>query len=1231
MSDPSIPAASSQPRGAGRPHAPTLVVGLGASAGGIKALQQFFAHIPGPTGAAYVVILHLSPDHESKLAEVLQATTSMPVRQVRERIALERDHVYVVPPNKSLTVSDGHFIVSEVTRPEQRRAPIDIFFRTLADAHGARAASVILSGTGSDGSSGLKRVKEHGGLTIAQQPGEAEHGDMPTEAIATGFVDYVLPVGEMPATILQYFDRLEHAPVDGARSGPEIDSEAVRDVLTTLRVRTGQDFSSYKPSTVLRRIARRMSVHGRATLSEYAALLREHPDEARQLMKELLISVTNFFRDADAFAVLEQRAIPRLFDGKDGGDQVRVWVAGCATGEEAYSIAMLLAECAATMPDPPSIQVFATDLDQRAIAEAREAFYSDADVVDVNEDRLRRFFQRDAGGYRIRRELRELVLFAHHNVIKDPPFSHLDLVSCRNLLIYLNRPAQEKLIETFHFALRPGALLFLGTSEAADGDRFVRFDATAHLYESRAAATRPAPPRVERTVALPAALPPRPSEPHLPGVTSPGELHQRLLEQYAPPSLVVNEDHAVLHVSEKAGQYLEVTGGEPSRDLLKLARRELRSDLRRALQQAALQRTTVEVRGVKLAAGPDDVTLAIVVKPVLRDGSPPRGFFLIMFEEAQRGPRDEDLRSALAKSAEGDGHLEEELAVAKAQLCTTIEDYETQVEEAKASNEELQALNEELRSSTEELETSKEELQSVNEELTTVNQELKVKIEELALTNNDFRNFINSTDIGTVFLDRAFRVKLSTRRAQDIFNLLPSDTGRRLSDITTTLTYDRLYDDVRHVLDRLQPIEHEVQTVNGKWYLMRVLPYRTGDDRIEGVVLTFLDITSRRAAERRVRMGEERLRLLIDSAVDYAIFTMTTDGLIDSWNAGAQRMFGFSSDEIIGKPSSILFTPEDRAAGVPAEELRRAASTGRADDERYHVRKDGSRFYCSGVTTLLGEDPSVGFAKIARDLTTQREAEQQLAAAHAGLEDRVLQRTHELQQEIEHRRAAQGTVMALLRRLVSAQEDQSARIARDLHDHLGQQITALRLCLERYRGKRGQDDPVDEELQRALALTGEIDAELDYLAWELRPAALDDLGLMAALPRFLAQWSEHHGVAAEFRAAGFHAGQLSREAELTFYRIAQEALNNIAKHAHASRVDVILESRAGSVTLVIEDNGIGFNRGDPEVMSRGAGLVGMRERAALGGAALQVESTVGEGTSVFVRAAIPANTDEGQA
>jgi len=463
-------------------------------------------------------------------------------------------------------------------------------------------------------------------------------------------------------------------------------------------------------------------------------------------------------------------------------------------------------------------------------------------------------------------------------------------------------------------------------------------------------------------------------------------------------------------------------------------------------------------------------------------------------------------------------------------------------------------------------------------------------------------------------------VKLSTPSAQQIFNLLPTDVGRKLSDITSRLRYEDLHDDILRVLDSLQTIEREVQTMEGRVYLIRILPYRTIDDRIDGVSLTFHDITAWRRAEMRVRESEERLRFLGDTAVDYAILTMNDDGRIASWNPGAERMFGYRSEEMLGKQSAVLFTPEDIQQGVPQRELETARFTGRAEDERWHVRKDGTRLYCSGVMTRIGEGETAGFAKIARDVTFQRQAGDKLQTAHAQLEVRVGERTAELEGEVARHAQSQTHVTNLLHRIVTAQEDERARIARDLHDQLGQQLTALRLALERHRDSNHPGREADD-LEKALALAQSVDSEVDFLAWELRPAALDDLGLIAALPRFMKEWSAHYGISANFQTTGVMP-RLWPEAETAFYRVAQEALNNVVKHAHATRVDVVLEGKETEVTLIIEDDGIGF---EPAAIDKetGIGLHGMRERASLIGATLQVESGTGKGTTIYLRLQSP--------
>ncbi len=1092
------------------------VIGLGASAGGFQALKDFFTHMPAESGMAFVVIMHLSRKHESHAASLLQATTGMPVTQVTEAVRVEPNHIYVIPPTKNLEMRDGHINLIEPERLHGgQQVAIDLFFRTLGETHKQNAVGIVLSGMGSDGANGLKRIKEQNGLAFAQDPKDAEHDSMPRHAINTGLVDFVMPVAEMPEKLIEIWRNARHIKLPPETEPPptvsqrDADEAALRDILALLRSHTGHDFTHYKRATVLRRIERRLQVNGLQDLTAYCNVMREHPPEVQALLKDLLISVTNFFRDRAAFDALEREVVPVLFHEKTTGDMVRVWVAGCATGEEAYSVAMLLLEYAERLASPPAVQIFATDIDEAAIATAREGSYTETIEADVSQERLRRFFTKEPGGYRIKKDVRERVLFAVHNLIKDPPFSKLDAITCRNLLIYLNREAQAHLFELFHFVLLANGFLFLGTSESGDSasNLFAIVEQKQRIYraESRArAAVRV--PSLPLSIALA-----RGSAPQTKGESerqkiSFGELHQKLLEQYAPPSVIINANYDIVHLSDHAGRFLQFVGGEPSHNLLKVVHPELRIELRTALFQAAQTGKSFEARRVYIKRAERDFYVNMIVRPVSDDGT--SNYFLVLFDEVEGLTGAEGVEPLAGATESVVRLLGEELEKTKEQYQTTIEQFETQTEELKASNEELQAMNEELRSATEELETGKEELQSVNEEIQTINSELKHKLDELAIANSNLQNLIASSDMATLFVDRDLSIKFYTPRVQDLFSLIPSDMGRPLSDITHKLDYADLLQDAERVLKDSHKMEREVASREGRWYIAQLIPYRVAEDHMDGVILTFVDFTGRKHAENDLREAKVVL-------------------------------------------------------------------------ERH--------------TFALMETNAA------------------------------------LQAEVSERERVERERGQLLRRLVLAQEDERRRIAREMHDQFGQQLTVLKLKLDALKEDCGEQTHLCEQVEILQAVAMQLDADVDYLVWEMRPTVLDDLGLEAALSSYVQNWSQDFGITVQLHAEGRNEERLTPEVETALYRIAQEALNNIVKHAQATHVAVVLERRADQVSLIIEDDGIGFDL--QQVLSadgRGLGLLGMRERAMLVGGTTEIESQPNEGATVVVRIAAPPAQEIGE-
>ena len=945
---------------------PFLVVGLGASAGGLSALQAFFAGLPRTDGAAFVVVVHLAPDRESEMAEILGRSVPIPFVQVTEPVEVERGHVYVIPPDRNLLMEDGHLRLEPMEDERHRRRPIDHFFRTLADAWGEHAVGVVLSGTGHNGTVGAGRIRERGGLVLAQDPDDAAFDGMPRSAIASGVVDRVATAAELAKEVIGYAARLHDVPVgDDAEELPSDDVEAVRHILAQLRVHTGHDFEHYKRATVLRRLARRVHVVGAGSLADYLGYLRGHPDEAQALLDDLLIHVTNFFRDPAAFARLAE-AMPAVFDGKKGGDEVRVWVAGCATGEEAYSVAILLCEHAASLREPPKVQVFASDLSAEAIQTARLGLYPASIEADVTPARLREHFVETPAGYRVREALREQVLFAPHNLLKDPPFAHLDLVTCRNLLIYLQRDLQRRTLELFHYALRPDGLLLLGASETADAARglFEDVDKAAHLYRARDVAS--ALPRVSTSRRVVPAEPPPPAEPE----TSAAALHQRLRASASAPSVLVDASHDVVHLSDGLEPFLQLGGGDPTRSVLRLVVPALRASVQTALFQAR--------GGGAVTTGPVTVEVggqphAVRVHAEGTEGGLARVAFLAQ-------------PAAPAPVLSDDAHVQalaDELQETREQLQLTVEEFETSREELRAQNEELQSINEELRSTAEELETSKEEAQSMAEELQTVNDELKHKVEELAQASGDLENLIAATEIATLFLDRELRIQWFTPQVRHHFRIRSSDIGRPLDDLAQTFGGDRLAADAEAVLERLTVQEREVESADGRCHLVQVRPYQSDRDRVEGVVVTFVDITERRRQEEAVRRTADEFQALVTASAQ-AVWTTDARGQVVEDSPSWRAFTGQTTAEWLGEGWADAVHPDDRAGALA--DWRAAVASREPYRGTYRLRHTDSGWRQTDVRAVSVHGPGGavrGWVGTNEDVTERRQAERALGASEA--------------------------------------------------------------------------------------------------------------------------------------------------------------------------------------------------------------------------------------------------------
>jgi chemotaxis methyl-accepting protein methylase len=843
------------------------IVGIGASAGGLEALEQFLRGVPQDSGMAFVIVQHLDPTHKGIMPELLQRATAMEVLQVRDRMRVKADCVYVIPPNKGMTILHGILHLFEPTVPRGLRLPIDFFLCSLAEDRQERSIGVVLSGMGADGTLGLKAIKAKGGLVLVQEPASARFDSMPRSAIAAGLADLVAPAEELPGKIADF---LRHALMVARVQPPllEKDQSSLEKICILLRAKTGHDFSLYKKNTVYRRIERRMGIHQLDRIAAYVRYLQENSQELELLFKELLIGVTSFFREPAAWEELRNDVIPSLLATRPSGGALRAWSVGCSTGEEAYSLAMIFREALdKTQPaEHFTLQLFATDLDPDAIDQARRGLYAADLSATVSPERLRRFFTKEEGGYRVGKEIREMVTFATQNVIMDSPFTKLDLLICRNLLIYLTPELQNKLLPVFHYSLRPGGVLFLGSAESIStfSDLFAPLNIKARLFRRRETF-----PSGEPLIFPASFTPARPGIPKESTMVKPvanlqSLADQLLLQHFAPPAVLVNEKGDILYISGRTGKYLEPAAGKANWNIFAMAREGLRFHLGSAFQKALRQQEVVIVTGLKVAADGDSQTVAIHVKTI-REPEALRGMVMVVFTDvATPATKKPPGRAKAAAPGEArDSELEQELHGCRQELHSSREEMQASQEELTSNNEELQSTNEELQSTNEELTTSREEMQSLNEELQTVNAEQQSKVDELSRLNNDMRNLLNSTEIVTIFLDNELHVRRFTTGANKLFKLIAGDVGRPLSDIVSDLLYPEMLDEAREVLRTLAFSEKQIAATDGRWFSVRIMPYRTMDDVISGVVITFANITAAKALEAELRLENARLKDLL--------------------------------------------------------------------------------------------------------------------------------------------------------------------------------------------------------------------------------------------------------------------------------------------------------------------------------------------------------------------------------
>ncbi|MGC2637670.1 MAG: CheR family methyltransferase [Acidobacteriaceae bacterium] len=1196
---------------------PYPVVGIGASAGGLRAFQELLENLPEKTGMAYVLISHLAADKPSYLADILSRHTAMPVRSIEEGIRPEPDQVYILPPGMMAHLELGKFRTEHRDSNARIRLPIDDFFRSLSTDQQNYSIGVVLSGADSDGALGLRAIKGEGGLSMAQSPETAEHKGMPTTSIEMDHVDFVGSPAEIGFELARLGNLFSLPQIRSLKEGLAVPNQEqhLQRIYQVLRNVTGLDLRQYKQETIHRRIARRMVVRRLDSLADYARFLQLRPDEVRALHEDALINVTRFFRDPDFWQSLSTVVLPAFFKNRPLQKPIRIWCAGCASGEEAYSLAIAILEYLTANGLDSTVQIFGTDASENAIEMARTAVYPESLIGDVSPERLHRFFTKIERGYRVSKRVRDCCIFARQNLVSDPPFSHIDILSCRNVLIYFNQQLQNQIITTFHYALDPDGYLVLGTSESLRdyGDIFSAVDRKNKIYLRMGGASS-AIHRYANPLSislLPSSLrggeySSRPRE-GWSEVELQRAADRMVLARYAPPGLIVNEGLDILQARGQTNPYVELTPGAVSWNLSRVLRSDIAAEVRAAVERSIRENIPVFVTSAVHLENDGPQPLRVEVLPITSANARSR-CYLVLFPSLQGAAAEKLSQQIMVPELAEEGQnriitqLRQDLTATRFHLQSLIEERDARNQELVSANEEIQSANEELQSTNEELETTKEELQSSNEELQTVNEELQQRNLSLVQASNDLTNLLNSVNIPLLMLTEDLKIRQFTPPMERMLNIRAADIGRSIREIRLQLSVENIEPILLEVLDTLGTREIEVQDREGKWYLLRIRPYRTAENKIEGLVVLLVDIDQLRSSQQDLHVARDFASSVVER-VPIPVVVLEMDYSIRTVNEAFMELTQMKESELCGRSLPDLVAHLWGLAGFEAklEELSDATPGTLLEFEHHSTTSQPRILLIRGQA--LPVDGGRALLLTMEDITLRREAENVLSRQQETLQDEVERQNRTIAR-------AQEQLRELAAHLISVQEEERQRVARELHDDISQRLSLLEiLCARAEEGQGKQLPTIRQEVQ---SLNNEVRA----ISHRLHPAILNDLGISAALRALVEDFQQREGMPASYSESEIPEN-LPPPAATALYRITQEALRNVSKHAGRTHVKILLDGSDGAVRLQIRDFGNGFDQ-DNEFPTRGLGLVSMNERARIAGGTFTVTSSLGNGTMIVV-------------